>query len=164
MRNGLKSWLVIVVLFMMAMLGSGCTSATAGLNSVPTIQSAEYRLVPGDKIRVTIPDLQKTDTEYLIDQSGVISLPLVKDIKIVGLTLREAEAAVEKILIDRNLLVRPTVSIQALSLRPVYILGEVGRPGEYIFKEGLTVFFSCIAGRRLHLSSRYSVSDHNTDS
>jgi polysaccharide export outer membrane protein len=140
MLYGLKSGLMVPMLFLVALLSPGCTSATAGLSSVPTIQSTEHKIEPGDKIRITVHDLQGADGEYIIDQSGIISLPLVEDVKIAGLTLREAERAIEQVLLDRRILVRPTVTLQALSVRPVYILGEVGKPGEYAFKEGLTVF------------------------
>jgi protein involved in polysaccharide export with SLBB domain len=140
MLHGFIRMMVPPTLFAALLLLAGCTSPTAGLNPVPSIQSTEYTLISGDKIRVTIPDLQKVDAEFLIDQTGTISLPLVKEVKVVGLTLRGAEKAIEQALLDKRILVRPSVTIQAISLRPVYILGEVGKPGEYDFKEGLTVF------------------------
>jgi protein involved in polysaccharide export with SLBB domain len=140
MMNGLKSWLIMPTLFLVALLAPGCTSATAGLDSVPTIQTTEHQIEPGDKIRITVLDLQGADGEFVIDQSGIISLPLIDDVKIAGLTLREAESAIEQVLLDKRILVRPSVTLQALSVRPVYILGEVGKPGEYAYKEGLTVF------------------------
>jgi protein involved in polysaccharide export with SLBB domain len=140
MFNSLKSWTMLPMLFLAALFVPGCTSATAGLNSVPTIQATEHKIEPGDKIRVTILDLQGADGEHLIDQSGIIALPLVDDVKIAGLTLREAERAIEQVLLDKRILVRPTVTLQALSMRPVYILGEVSKPGEYAYREGLTVF------------------------
>jgi protein involved in polysaccharide export with SLBB domain len=140
MMYGLKSWLLMPTLFLLALLAPGCTSATAGLDSVPTIQTTEHQIEPGDKIRITVLDLQGADGEFVIDQSGIISLPLIDDVKIAGLTLREAESAIEQVLLDKRILVRPSVTLQALSVRPVYILGEVGKPGEYAYKEGLTVF------------------------
>jgi protein involved in polysaccharide export with SLBB domain len=136
----LKSWVALSMLLFTALLASGCTSATAGLNSVPSIQATEYRLVAGDKIHVTVPDVKEIDDDFLIDQTGTISIPLIKDVKVAGLTLRETETAIEQVFLDKRILVRPTVSVQAISLRPVYILGEVAKPGEYGFKEGLTVF------------------------
>ena len=140
MLNGYKSGMMLSLLMIASLFMAGCASPTSGLNSVPAIAATEYLLVPGDNIHVTIPDLKGVDTDYLIDQTGTISLPLVKDVKITGLTLRGAETAIEQVLIDKRILVRPTVSIQAVSLRPVYILGEVNKPGEYGFKEGLTIF------------------------
>ena len=54
MFNSLKSWAMLPMLFLAALFVPGCTSATAGLNSVPTIQATEHKIEPGDKIRVTI--------------------------------------------------------------------------------------------------------------
>lgn len=140
MTNELKIWLTAPLLFLLLSLASGCSSSTAGLELVPTSQSAEHKIEPGDKIRVTVLDLQNGDSEHVIDQTGVISLPLVEDVTIGGLTLREAEKAIEQALIDKQILVRPSVTVQALSFRPIYILGEVRTPGEYAFREGSTVF------------------------
>ena len=36
-------------------------------------------------------------------------------------------------------LLEPRVSVEVTNYRPFYILGEVGRPGEYPFNSGLTV-------------------------
>lgn len=140
MTYRLKSRLIMPMLFLTAALAPGCTSATAGLNTVPMIQATEHQIEPGDKIRLAVLDLTGANGEYTIDQSGIISLPLIDDVKIAGLTLREAESAIEQVLLDKRILVRPSVTLQALSVRPVYILGEVGKPGEYTFKDGLTVF------------------------
>jgi protein involved in polysaccharide export with SLBB domain len=140
MLNDLKRGVKLSMLLLAALAVPACTSATEGLRSVPTIQSTEHKIEPGDKIRIGVLDLQGANGEYVIDQSGIISLPLIDDVKISGLTLREAEQAIEQVLLDKRILVRPSVTLQALSVRPVYILGEVGKPGEYDFKEGMTVF------------------------
>lgn len=140
MIDKLKNWLIAPILYLMLSLASACASPTAGLGSVPTIQAAAHKIEPGDKIRITVLDLQNGESEHIIDQTGVITLPLIEDVKIGGRTLREAEKAIEQALIDKRILVRPSVTVQALSFRPVYILGEVGKPGEYAYREGLTVF------------------------
>ena len=140
MIDKLKNWLIAPMLYLMLSLASACTSPTAGLGLVPMSQSPAHKIEPGDKIRITVLDLQNGDSEHVIDQTGVITLPLIEDVKIGGLTLREAENTIEQILIEKQILVRPSVTVQALSLRPVYILGEVGKPGEYDYREGLTVF------------------------
>ncbi len=139
MLKMLKCLLTAAILAGSSMV-AGCAPATSGLSAIPATDTAEFRLEPGDKIKVQIPDLVGADGEYSVDQSGIISLPLVEEVKISGLTLREAERAVEKALLDKRILVRPNVTIQAASLRPIYILGEVGKPGEYEYREGLTVF------------------------
>lgn len=140
MPSMFRSWMTIILMAVSAIFAVGCTSAAAGLNTVPAVETQEYRLVSGDKIRISVPDLQGADGEYLIDQTGTVSLPLIQEVKVAGLTLREAEGAITKVILDRSILVRPTVTIQAVGLRPVYILGEVNKPGEYSFRDGLTIF------------------------
>ncbi|QGY81522.1 polysaccharide export protein [Sphingorhabdus lacus] len=139
MLKMLKSLLVVAVLAGSSLV-SGCASSTNGLAAIPAGDLSVLRLEPGDRIKVQIPDLQGADAEYAVDQTGVIALPLVEEVKISGLTLREAEKAIEKALLDKRILVRPNVTLQAASLRPIYILGEIGKPGQYEFREGLTVF------------------------
>src|SRR3546814_5241260 len=36
-------------------------------------------------------------------------------------------------------LLEPKVSVQVASFRPVYVLGEVNKPGEYHYTQGLTI-------------------------
>ncbi|WP_428630641.1 polysaccharide biosynthesis/export family protein [Sphingopyxis sp.] len=140
MHSVLKRSMSFFLMIAFATATTGCTSANAGLSVVPATESLEYPLASGDKIRISIPDLQGADGEYLVDQTGVVSLPLIKAVKVAGLTLREAEAAITQVILEQKILVRPTVTIQAIGLRPVYILGEVNRPGEYNFRDGLTIF------------------------
>lgn len=135
----LKSLLIVAALAGSSVV-TGCASATGGMSDLPASGLSVARLEPGDKIKVTVADLKGADGEYAVDQSGAISLPLVDEVKIRGLTMREAEQAIEATLLEKRILVRPDVTIQAVSLRPIYVLGEVGKPGEYEFREGLTVF------------------------
>lgn len=135
-----KSWMIPLLIAAGTLLLSGCTSPTAGLGTIPAAEHQTYRLAAGDKIRITVPDLQNTDAEFTVDQTGAVSLPIVKDVKIAGMTLREAELAIEQALITKQVLVRPSVSVQAMALRPIYILGEVNKPGEYSYRDGLTIF------------------------
>lgn len=140
MESFTKFWSFAVLVSMVALLAGGCTSATAGLSSLPMFKTMEHKIEAGDKIRISIMDLQGGESEHMIDQTGTVSIPLLDRVAVAGLSLREAEDAIEKKLLDRRILVRPSVTVQALSLRPVYILGEVGKPGEYAYRDGLTVF------------------------
>ena len=55
-----------------------------------------------------------------------------------GLTLREFNKELTTKLCN-GYLRNPRVSVEVLNYRPFYILGEVGKPGEYPFTNGLTV-------------------------
>ncbi|MEM9670244.1 MAG: polysaccharide biosynthesis/export family protein [Pseudomonadota bacterium] len=107
----------------------------------PTVvsNSDAYTLGNGDRLRVTVfgePDLSG---EYLVDGTGLVSLPLVGEIPATGTTVRAFQQEVERQLIEKELLLSPRVSAEVINFRPYYILGEVGRPGEYPYTDALTV-------------------------
>jgi polysaccharide export outer membrane protein len=68
----------------------------------------------------------------------MVDIPLVGQVKAKGLTTVEFGHAVEDALRD-GFLKDPKVSIEVMNYRPFYILGEVTKPGEYPYSNGLTV-------------------------
>ena len=98
----------------------------------------EYRLGPGDRVKVTVfghPDLSG---EFELDGEGRFSLPLVQNVDAAGLSLHELQQRVtEKLRPDylRN----PRVSAEVLNYRPFFIIGEVKTPGSYAYASGMTV-------------------------
>jgi len=70
--------------------------------------------------------------------TGKISFPLVGDVTAGGKTVSELETELEDALRD-GFLKQPRVSIEVLEYRPFFILGEVMKPGEYPYTNGLTV-------------------------
>nr|WP_295109937.1 polysaccharide biosynthesis/export family protein [uncultured Caulobacter sp.] len=101
-------------------------------------QAADYLLGPADKVRVTVYGEPSLSGEFFISGSGVMSLPLIGEIKAGGMTLGQFQGAVQKALSD-GYLKDPRVSAEVLTFRPFYILGEVEKPGTYPYTAGLTV-------------------------
>ncbi len=97
-----------------------------------------YRLGPGDTVTVTVFNEEQISGEYKIDTEGEIDLPLAGNIKLTGLTVKEAKDRLENIL-QEGYLIDPDVSLGVESFRPFYILGEVGAPGAYAYESGITV-------------------------
>jgi len=110
----------------------------AGVTEVPAVAGYEYKLGSGDKIRLIIfgePDLSG---EFTISGDGVVSLPLIREVQAAGLTATQLQMKVESAF-KEGYLKDPRVSIEVLSFRPFYILGEVNRPGQYPYSNGITV-------------------------
>ena len=107
--------------------------------AAPGDQNDEYRLGAEDKVRVTVYGEQDFSGEFLVDSSGVLSAPFVGQIPVKGLTLREFEAAYAKKLRDAQILRDPKVSAEVIGFRPIYVLGEVKKPGQYAYVSGMTV-------------------------
>jgi polysaccharide export outer membrane protein len=98
----------------------------------------EYRLAPGDKVRIIVFGEDALSGEYAVNSSGLLSFPLVGSIKSSDETVESLQAKLTKALAD-GYLVDPKVNIQILSFRPFFILGEVNRPGDYPAATGMTL-------------------------
>lgn len=102
------------------------------------ITDGNYHLGAGDKLRVNIYGEEDLSGEFLVNGSGQVQLPLVGQVKAAGLTLHEFVGEVRTVLSD-GYLKDPKVSVEVENFRPFYILGEVNKPGEYPYENGLTV-------------------------
>lgn len=65
---------------------------------------------------------------YLVGQDGDIKFPVLGDIPAAGLTQKQLENNISKLLTDKKLLFDPIVTSRFLNFR-VTVLGEVNRPG-----------------------------------
>jgi protein involved in polysaccharide export with SLBB domain len=134
----------VIAGFALVLLIAGC------LGSDPTAPNpgspVELRLAPGDKIRVIVYGEDKVSGDFQVDNAGYISLPLAGTIKGAGLTKSEMEREITTRLKSQYLR-DPKVTVDVLSYRPFYVLGEVKTPGEYPFRSGLNVLSAiAIAG------------------
>ena len=108
-------------------------SATA-----PATDRGEYRFGIADQLRVTIFGEPELSGEFVIDGQGRVSMPLIGEVSALGQTLRSFQADVQARYAN-GYLREPSLSVEVLNFRPFYILGEVNRPGEYPYGNGLTV-------------------------
>ncbi len=97
-----------------------------------------YRLGTADKVRVIVYNEPTLSGEFAVSDNGSLSLPLIGDVEARGRTPREVTRDITARLGD-GYLRDPRVSMDVLTFRPFYILGEVTKPGEYPFSAGLTV-------------------------
>jgi len=101
--------------------------------------AAEYKLGPGDKISVTVyneSDLSISNVK--IPKDGVISFPLLGEIKVSGNSLSSLKSNITKLLKD-GYLKKPQIVISINEYRPFFINGQVKQPGGYPYVESLTV-------------------------
>ena len=118
-----------------------CSTGATGLAPISANAAApqDYRLAAGDKIRLFTYGLDAFNNEYVVGDSGTLSLPFIQTVQVSGKTLTDVQHEIEARLAEQQILRNPVVSIQHVALRPFYILGEVRNPGEYAFRPGTTV-------------------------
>jgi|SRR5687767_2376176 polysaccharide export outer membrane protein len=103
------------------------------LGLVAPAMAQTEKLGVGDTIRVSVHQQPDLTTEARINERGIITMPLVGEVKLTGLSQHEAAEAIAASLKNGKYLKNPQVSvaITALRSRQVSVLGEVARPGRY---------------------------------
>ncbi len=71
---------------------------------------------------------------YLVNNSGNITFPVIGEINLLGLTIKEAQKKIYKLLEEKQLLIEHSVEIKILNSH-ITILGEVKNPGRYNYLE-----------------------------
>jgi polysaccharide export outer membrane protein len=133
----LAGLLVVCFGLFLGMAVSSARAADAG-GAEPVRVIPAYRLGADDKIRVITFGEDSLSGEFLVSGAGKVSMPLVGEVQAAGLTIPEFQHEVETAL-KNGYLKDPHVSVEVLTYRPFYILGEVQKPGEYPYTNGLTV-------------------------
>ena len=100
---------------------------------------ALYTLGSGDRLKVTVYGEADLSGEFQVDGAGGVSFPLIGQVMVKGLSLRQLEQRLVEKLKD-GYLVNPRVSLEVLNYRPFYILGEVSKPGQYEYVSGITLY------------------------
>lgn len=132
-----------------------CTAAVVMLLFALPLSAAgadEYRLAPGDTIEfstVATPDLK---TRATIRLDGAVTLPLIGDIDVAGLTLAKLRSKLQDVLASKvyrrrsedgrevPVMIAPDeISVTVSEYRPIYVNGDVSKPGEQQFRPGMTV-------------------------
>jgi polysaccharide export outer membrane protein len=107
----------------------------AAVAAVATAQEAskDYRIGPGDSIKVQVYQNPDLSIEARVSESGVVNYPLVGPVQIGGATLTEAEQRIAQALQKGNILKQPQVTINLVQIRGnnIAVLGQVQKPGRF---------------------------------
>jgi polysaccharide export outer membrane protein len=116
-----------------------CGGPGSRLPILPDDGHAAYTLGPGDQVRIIVFGEDNLTGEFRVNDSGNIALPLVGSVHAAGLGPSGLEAAVGAALRRDNLVRHPSVAVEVIAYRPIYVLGEVNKPGQYAYQPGMTV-------------------------
>lgn len=124
---------------LLLLLPAACSSGVGDLPRLSATAPAIYRLGPGDELRLAVYGFDQMTNTYTVSDDGLISLPMLSTVSAAGKTPTELEGAIAALLRDRQLAPNANVSVQVQKYRPIYILGEVQKPGQYPYVPGMTV-------------------------
>jgi polysaccharide export outer membrane protein len=113
---------------------------------------AEYRLNAGDVIEVAVAGVPELRQRVTVQLDGSISLPLLGNLMLAGSTSSEARAKIQSALATKVFRQRTTdgrerplviefdeVAATVVEYRPIYVSGNVSRPGEQTYRPHMTV-------------------------
>jgi polysaccharide biosynthesis/export protein len=129
---------ILTVLLLIGPLIDGSTAAPPPGTGAPPDVPDNYVLGPGDQIEVDVfgePDLSRTVT---IKPDGIIALPLVDQVKAAGKTAAQLEAELTRIYAKYLRAPSIAVLVRQFRMHPIYIMGEVSKPGRYDLTADMT--------------------------
>ena len=123
-----------------------------GWLALPGIARAEYRISPGDILSFAVAGLPELATKAPVDTDGNATFPLVGPMTVSGLSVPQALAKLQGVLPGREfrrhtddgrefpVIISPSeIGLTVSEYRPIYLNGDVSKPGEEPFRPGLTV-------------------------
>jgi polysaccharide export outer membrane protein len=118
----------------------------------PAAAQAEYRLTIGDVLELSAVGVPELKQRTQIGRDGMVSLPLVGQLRVSGLTLAEVRTRLRDLLPRKEfrrrteegreypvILAPGDIDVAIGEYRPVYLSGDVAKPGEQPYRPGLSV-------------------------
>ncbi|MGO6680834.1 polysaccharide biosynthesis/export family protein [Rhizobium leguminosarum] len=131
---------ILLALSLAAMTAAlaGCTTYRPAPKAFNEATIQPYTLDSGDRLRITVFDQQSLTNTYTVDQAGYVAFPLIGQVPARGRTLQQLSGQIAQKL-QQGYLRDPDVTIDVDRYRSVFIMGEVGQPGQYAYVPGMTV-------------------------
>lgn len=136
-----SAWACVVLLAPLMM--AGCATTAPG----PVLGAAEFQrrfpisaatLGPGDRIRLSLYGEDSFTGQHDVAADGTVSLPLIGATRAGGLTIAQFAKGVETRLAE-GYYQSPRISAEIVNLQPIYVLGEVNRPGSFPYAPDMTL-------------------------
>jgi polysaccharide export outer membrane protein len=122
------------------------------LCSVVPVAAAEYQIDVGDVIEILVARVPELQRRVPVKSDGSISFPLLGTLLVAGLSPSEVEANIQATLATKVFRQRTSdgrenavaiepdeVTAVVVQYRPIYVSGDVSKPGEQAFRPFMTV-------------------------
>lgn len=126
-------------------------SVTVGLAISVGQAKAEYRVHVGDVLEISVAGVPELRNRATVQVDGSISLPLVGTLPVAGLPLPQIRAKVGGAFATKSFRLRTPdgrekvivvdadeVTASVAEYRPIYVNGDVSKPGEYAYRPSIT--------------------------
>src|SRR5206468_6943862 len=135
-RHGLPKAPFVIALVMLAALG--CAGIPKALLDELSQHPKDFVLGPEDVLEVMVWKNQDLSRQVVIRPDGMISMPLIGDVRANGLTAEQLADRISEKLREFKESPSVSVSVKEVNSYNVYVLGEVIKPGKYQLKSYTT--------------------------
>lgn len=114
--------------------------------------AAAYKLQPGDTVEISVAGFPELRQSVPVATDGTIDFPLLGTLEVAGLSPADLRRAVQTHLAHKiyrqrtsdgreilSVIQPDEVSATVTGYRPVYVSGDVAKPGELTFRPGITI-------------------------
>jgi len=113
---------------------------------------AEYLISPGDSLEISIVSLPELRQRAQVNLEGQVTYPLIGSLHVAGSSLADIQSKIKNELTNKSVRSRTPdgservvyiypeeVSVTVAEYRPVYVNGDVSKPGEIPYRPSMTV-------------------------
>ena len=128
--------------FAAAALADPAPAAAPDATHTASASSANYLLHTTDLLHVEIAGDPNSSRDVRLDSDGTVSLPYLDDpVKLSGLTVNQAIKAIAALYVDRQIFVKPQVSLVIVQYaeQHINVVGQVNHPGPVTIPPGQTM-------------------------
>lgn len=137
-------------------------SAAAPRSAGPSVPvEPGFTIGPEDVLGVLVWREPEASGDVVVRPDGMVTLPMIRDVKAAGLTPTELADRIQKALRDGEFIVDASVTVvlRQMNSRKVFITGEVAKPGAYPLTSSMTVMqLIAVAGGLTEFAEGKSIS------
>ena len=100
---------------------------------------SNYRIGPEDVLHIDVWGNPELTRDAIVRPDGMISLPLIQDVKAEGLTAAELSGGIQRKLLSFVKNPEVAVIVTKINAPKVFVIGQVTRPGTYPLRGDVTV-------------------------
>jgi polysaccharide export outer membrane protein len=110
-----------------------------GVGGHASAQTLPYEIGPGDVVEISVWRDESLSRTLIVPPDGIISFPLIGDIKMESMTVDKLRLKVTKLLANYVPDATVTVILTELNSLRAYVIGKVNKPGVYSITMDTTV-------------------------
>src|SRR5262245_22442584 len=108
------------------------------LGSITLIGAADYLVRPDDKLRIKIFQFPELSGDYTVSTTGTLLIRPIGELAVSGSSAVDISNHIAKRFAAAGISGKPGATVEVLQSQPIYVTGDVQKPGEYSYRPRVT--------------------------